>query len=71
LGNKDGVLRTGGWSVGDGEDEDFVRPFIRSGAYSEYKSRAILLALLPPSRILVRPEIGVSDNRPRLRRRKT
>jgi hypothetical protein len=57
--------------VGDGEDEDFAAPFILLGVYSEHESGAILLALLPSARVFVRPEIGVSNNRPRLRRWKT
>jgi hypothetical protein len=71
LGNKDGALRRGGWSVADGEDKDLADLFIRLGGYSEHESGPILLALLPPARILVGPEIGVSDNRPRLWRRKS
>jgi len=66
LGNKDGVRWDAGWSMGNGEDEDFADLFTRLGGYSEHESGSILLALLPPARILVRPEIGVSDHRPRL-----
>jgi hypothetical protein len=57
--------------VGDGEDEDLARLLIRPGGYSENDGGAILLALLPPARILVGPEIGVSDNRSGLWRQKT
>jgi hypothetical protein len=57
--------------VGDGEDEDLAGPFIWVVGYSEHESGAILLAFFPPARTLVCPEIGVSDNRTRLWRRKT